>query len=138
MKFNKEYSLGALLILIIIMVIKPDLLGLLYNNMLGKLIFVAAIVFLTLKHTAAGLIAVVFVALVASMSGYTSFEGMTEGVETKKDDKKECPDGKCDDDSETPEEPAIVKEGATTKQTVVNKPQDAKINIADLLKQIKQ
>jgi hypothetical protein len=33
-------------------------------------------VFLSLKHTAAGLLAVVFVAIVASMSGYHGFEGM--------------------------------------------------------------
>jgi hypothetical protein len=127
MKFNKEYSLGALLILIIIMVIKPDLLGLLYNNMLGKLIFVAAIVFLTLKHTVAGLIAVVFVALVASMNGYTSFEGMTEGADTK----KECPDGKCSDSPEN-------KDKEDTATTSVKEDATEKINVADLLKQIKQ
>ena len=124
MKFDKEYSLGALLILIVIMVIKPDLLGFLYNNILGKLIFVVAIVFLTLKHTAAGLLAVVFVALVASMSGYTSFEGMTEGVETKTDDKKDCADGKCND-------------GTEKKDADKNLNATDKINVADILKQIK-
>jgi len=124
MKFDKEYSLGALLILIVIMVIKPDLLGFLYNNILGKLIFVVAIVFLTLKHTAAGLLAVVFVALVASMSGYTSFEGMTEGTETKTDEKKDCADGKCNDGTEKKDDDKNVH--ATDK-----------INVADILKQIK-
>lgn len=104
MKFNKETALGALLVLIVIMVLKPNLLGFLYNNILGKLIFVAAIVFITLKHTAAGLLAVVFVAIVATMTGYTGFEGM----DVKDDDKDAapgpcaegkgpCKDGKCKD-----------------------------------------
>ena len=107
MKFNKEYSLGALLVLIIIMVLKPNLLGFLYNNILGKLIFVAAVVFISLKNTAAGLLAVVFVAVIATMSGYNGFEGM----EDKKEDsssaasaappcaegKGPCKDGKCKD-----------------------------------------
>jgi hypothetical protein len=82
MKFNKEYTLGALLILIVIMVLKPNMLGFLYNNILGKLVFVAAVVFISLKHTAAGLLAVVFVALIASMSGHVGFEGM-EGSATE-------------------------------------------------------
>lgn len=106
MKFNKETALGALLVLIVIMVLKPNLLGFLYNNILGKLIFVAAIVFITLKHTAAGLLAVVFVAIIATMSGYTGFEGM-EAKEAEKDadaapgpcaeGKGPCKDGKCKD-----------------------------------------
>ena len=131
MKFNKEYSLGALLILIVIMVIKPDLLGLLYNNMLGKLIFIAAIVFLTLKHTVAGLIAVVFVALVASMNGYTSFEGMTPAAETDNGEKKKCPDGKCADNVDTP-----VSDGATPHKPD-DKKEEEKVDIAALLKSIK-
>ena len=107
MKFNKEYSLGALLVLVVIMVLKPNLLGFLYNNILGKLIFVAAVVFISLKNTAAGLLAVVFVAVIATMSGYNGFEGM----EDKKEDsssaasaappcaegKGPCKDGKCKD-----------------------------------------
>ena len=107
MKFSKEYSLGALLVLVVIMVLKPNLLGFLYNNILGKLIFVAAVVFISLKNTAAGLLAVVFVAVIATMSGYNGFEGM----EDKKEDsssaasaappcaegKGPCKDGKCKD-----------------------------------------
>jgi hypothetical protein len=104
MKFNKETALGALLVLIVIMVLKPNLLGFLYNNILGKLIFVAAIVFITLKHTAAGLLAVVFVAIIATMTGYTGFEGM-EAKDGDKDGAPEpcaegtgpCKDGKCKD-----------------------------------------
>ncbi len=89
MKFNKEYTLGALLILIVIMVLKPNMLGFLYNNILGKLVFVAAVVFISLKHTAAGLLAVVFVALIASMSGHVGFEGMEgSATEVSSDEKK--------------------------------------------------
>jgi hypothetical protein len=101
-KLNKELTLGVLLLVIVIMVLKPNLLGFLYNNLLGKLIFVAAVVFLSLKHTAAGLLAVVFVAMIASMSGYHGFEGMVvegqeevlEGEETmKKCEGENCENG---------------------------------------------
>ncbi len=104
-KLSKELTLGVLLVVIVIMVLKPNLLGFLYNNVLGKLIFVAAVVFLSLKHTAAGLLAVVFVAIVASMSGYHGFEGMTtseevlEGEENmKKDENKKCEGDNCETD----------------------------------------
>ena len=102
-KLDQGLTLGVLLVVIVVMVLKPNLLGFLYNNVLGKLIFVAAIVFLSLKHTAAGLLAVVFVAIVASMTGYYGFEGFegeeafeeqqTEGFDEKKEDKKEGYDG---------------------------------------------
>lgn len=106
-KLSKELTLGVLLVVIVIMVLKPNLLGFLYNNVLGKLIFVAAVVFLSLKHTAAGLLAVVFVAMVASMSGYHGFEGMavpddeddvTEGAEGQDSasDKKKCEGENCE------------------------------------------
>lgn len=106
-KLSKELTLGVLLVVIVIMVLKPNLLGFLYNNVLGKLIFVAAVVFLSLKHTAAGLLAVVFVAMVASMSGYHGFEGMavpddkddvTEGAEGQDTAsvKKKCEGDDCD------------------------------------------
>jgi len=102
-KLNKELTLGVLLVVIVIMVLKPNLLGFLYNNVLGKLIFVAAVIFLSLKHTAAGLLAVVFVAIVASMSGYHGFEGMAvpedEVVEGEqgltKEDDKQCKGENC-------------------------------------------
>jgi hypothetical protein len=104
-KLNKELTLGVLLIVIVVMVLKPNLLGFLYNNILGKLIFVAAIVFLSLKHTAAGLLAVVFVAIIASMSGYYGFEGLempetegAEGVDGDKEEKKEGLDKNCKGD----------------------------------------
>jgi len=79
-KLDQGLTLGVLLVVIVVMILKPNLLGFLYNNVLGKLIFVAAIIFLSLKHTAAGLLAVVFVAIVATMSGYYGFEGF-EGEE---------------------------------------------------------
>jgi len=110
-KLGKEVTLGVLLVVIVIMVLKPNLLGFLYNNVLGKLIFVAAVVFLSLKHTAAGLLAVVFVAIVASMSGYHGFEGMAvpeevlEGEENMK--KEKCEGEDCD---------AETKEGAETQK----------------------
>jgi hypothetical protein len=97
-KLNKELTLGVLLIVIVVMVLKPNLLGFLYNNILGKIIFVAAIVFLSLKHTAAGLLAVVFVAIIASMSGYYGFEGLA-----MPDDKKKK-EGMDDEDEESEKE----------------------------------
>jgi membrane protein implicated in regulation of membrane protease activity len=125
-KLSKELTLGVLLVVIVIMVLKPNLLGFLYNNILGKIIFVAAVVFLSLKHTAAGLLAVVFVAIVASMSGYHGFEGMEvpsdeEDDEKKKEKKEEGFDGKkkkcegedCDADmegAETQKKPDSVKD----------------------------
>jgi hypothetical protein len=126
-KLGKEVTLGVLLVVIVIMVLKPNLLGFLYNNVLGKLIFVAAVVFLSLKHTAAGLLAVVFVAIVASMSGYHGFEGMEvpsdeeESEEAKKkkteegfDGKKKCEGEDCDaettEGAETQKKPEAVKD----------------------------
>jgi hypothetical protein len=101
----------------VIMVLKPNLLGFLYNNIIGKLIFVAAVVFLSLKHTAAGLLAVVFVAMVASMTGYHGLEGMTadqevlEGEENMQ--KEKCEGENCENvDTKT-------KEGADTQEDLV-------------------
>ena len=123
-KLNKELTLGVLLVVIVIMVLKPNLLGFLYNNVLGKLIFVAAVVFLSLKHTAAGLLAVVFVAMVASMSGYHGFEGMAvdgdeevlEGEENMKKDK--CEGENCGSDETT------AKEGAESQTDLVKEISD--------------
>lgn len=120
-KLNKELTLGVLLVVIVIMVLKPNVLGFLYNNMLGKLIFVAAVIFLSLKHTVAGLLAVVFVAMVASMSGYHGFEGMAvpeDNVEdedaTKDEDnkKKKCEGDACNNDTSSDDKKAdeLVKE----------------------------
>ena len=100
-KLGKEVTLGVLLVVIVIMVLKPNILGFLYNNVLGKLIFVAAIVFLSLKHTAAGLLAVVFVAIVASMSGYHGFEGM--GVPGEEDEEEGFDGKKCEGEDCEPE-----------------------------------
>jgi hypothetical protein len=102
-KLNKELTLGVLLIVIVVMVLKPNLLGFLYNNILGKIIFVAAIVFLSLKHTAAGLLAVVFVAIIASMSGYYGFEGLEmpqkEGLDGEEDDDEKEGLKNCEGDN---------------------------------------
>ena len=123
-KLNKELTLGVLLVVIVIMVLKPNLLGFLYNNVLGKLIFVAAVVFLSLKHTAAGLLAVVFVAMVASMSGYHGFEGMAvpdDDEEEKKEDLTEGAEGQkkaCEGEGCESEEAGNTKEGAETQDLV--------------------
>jgi hypothetical protein len=119
-KLSKELTLGVLLVVIVIMVLKPNLLGFLYNNILGKLIFVAAIVFLSLKHTAAGLLAVVFVAMVASMSGYHGFEGMAVPGDDGDDDVTEGAEGqkKCEgDDCESGADD--TKEGAEPQKDLV-------------------
>ena len=117
-KLGKEVTLGVLLVVIVIMVLKPNLLGFLYNNILGKIIFVAAVVFLSLKHTAAGLLAVVFVAIIASMSGYHGFEGMDVPEDKKEkeeegfDGKKKCEGEDCDSEKEGAEnqKPEAVKD----------------------------
>ena len=108
-KISKELSLGVLLVLVVIMVLKPNLLGFLYNNILGKLVFVAAVVFLSLKHTAAGLLAVVFVAIVATMSGYHGFEGMEVPEDTEGNDN-------MDEDEKKKKAKVAVKEGMDPKK----------------------
>jgi hypothetical protein len=82
---QKEVSIAIIVIVILIMVFKPSILGIMYNNILGKLFLVACIVFLTLKHTIAGLLGVVFIAVIASNS---VFEGNTnkKEEEEKKDE----------------------------------------------------
>lgn len=89
MKYQKEISVAAIAVVVLLMVFKPSVLGILYNNVLGKLFLVACIVFLTLKHTIAGLLGVVFIAVIASNS---MFEGVDD---TLKKDKK--PDEKKDE-----------------------------------------
>jgi hypothetical protein len=77
---QKEVSIAIIVIVVLIMVFKPSILGIMYNNILGKLFLVACIVFLTLKHTIAGLLGVVFIAVIASNS---VFEGNTNKEEEK-------------------------------------------------------
>jgi len=117
-KLSKELSLGVLLVLVVIMVLKPNLLGFLYNNILGKLVFVAAVVFLSLKHTAAGLLAVVFVAIVATMTGYHGFEGMEvpEGNENMDDTEEEKAAKAAKTAKAAKEAKAPVKEGMDPKK----------------------
>lgn len=94
MKYQKEISVAAIAVVVLLMVFKPSVLGILYNNVLGKLFLVACIVFLTLKHTIAGLLGVVFIAVIASN---TMFEGVDETLkkpdaedkDEKKDEKKD-------------------------------------------------
>jgi hypothetical protein len=78
---QKEVSIAIIVVVVLIMVFKPSILGIMYNNILGKLFLVACIVFLTLKHTIAGLLGVVFIAVIASNSVF-------EGVENKEKEKE--------------------------------------------------
>jgi hypothetical protein len=80
---QREVSIAIIVIVVLIMVFKPSILGIMYNNILGKLFLVACIVFLTLKHTIAGLLGVVFIAVIASNSVF-------EGVENK-ENKEDSP-----------------------------------------------
>ena len=82
MLYQKELSIAAIAVVVLLMIFKPSVLGIVYNNMLGKLFLVACIVFLTLKHTIAGLLGVVFIAVIASNSVF-------EGAENKGDKKEE-------------------------------------------------
>ena len=130
-KLDQGLTLGVLLVVIVVMLLKPNLLGFLYNNVLGKLIFVAAIVFLSLKHTAAGLLAVVFVAIVASMSGYYGFEGF-DGTEKEDaaeglDEQKKKEGNKNQDGSPCEGDDCDTKEGAENNS-------DSIIDIAKKLK----
>lgn len=115
-KLSKELSLGVLLVLVVIMVLKPNLLGFLYNNVLGKMVFVAAVVFLSLKHTAAGLLAVVFIAVVATMTGYHGFEGMDVPDKNGDDEEKEKDDEKNGKDDEKKGKKDDKKEGMESKK----------------------
>jgi hypothetical protein len=82
---QKELSIAIIVIVVLIMVFKPSILGIMYNNILGKLFLVACIVFLTLKHTIAGLLGVVFIAVIASNS---VFEGNTNKKEEEEEEDK--------------------------------------------------
>ena len=82
MLYQKELSIAAIVVVVLLMIFKPSVLGIVYNNMLGKLFLVACIIFLTLKHTIAGLLGVVFIAVIASNSVF-------EGAENKGDKKEE-------------------------------------------------
>ena len=104
---QKEVSIAIIVIVILIMVFKPSILGIMYNNILGKLFLVACIVFLTMKHTIAGLLGVVFIAVIASNS---VFEGMDEEEETKKNPAA-----------------AVVKPEETTPTT---EPMETNVNLA--------
>jgi hypothetical protein len=93
---QKEVSIAIIVIVVLIMVFKPSILGIMYNNILGKLFLVACIVFLTLKHTIAGLLGVVFIAVIASNS---VFEGNTNKEEKK--EKEETPAATTTETKET-------------------------------------
>ena len=109
---QKEVSIAIIVIVILIMVFKPSILGIMYNNILGKLFLVACIVFLTLKHTIAGLLGVVFIAVIASNSVF-------EGVENKENEKEK--------EKEKPEDPAAV---VKTEEPMENESSSKNVNFA--------
>jgi hypothetical protein len=82
---QKEISIAIIVIVVLIMIFKPSILGIMYNNIFGKLFLVACIVFLTLKHTIAGLLGVVFIAVIASNSVFEGNENKGEGKEKEKE-----------------------------------------------------
>ena len=88
MRYQKELSIAAIAIVILLMIFKPSVLGIVYNNVLGKLFLVACIVFLTLKHTIAGLLGVVFIAVIASNSVFEGIENENKEDGKDKNDKK--------------------------------------------------
>ena len=87
MRYQKELSIAAITAVILLMVFKPSVLGIVYNNVLGKLFLVACIVFLTLKHTIAGLLGVVFIAVIASNSIFEGIDGTADGDSAATGDK---------------------------------------------------
>ena len=101
MLYQKELSIAAIAVVILLMIFKPSVLGIVYNNMLGKLFLVACIIFLTLKHTIAGLLGVVFIAVIASNSVF-------EGAENKKKD---------DDSEDEPSKPAATVSGSDSSES---------------------
>ena len=77
MRYQKELSIAAIAIVILLMIFKPSVLGIVYNNVLGKLFLVACIVFLTLKHT-----------VIASNSVFEGIENENKEDGKDKKDKK--------------------------------------------------
>jgi hypothetical protein len=103
MRYQKEISITTITVVILLMIFKPSVLGIVYNNVLGKLFLVACIVFLTLKHTIAGLLGVVFIAVIASNSVFEGIDGTTNppatdsGNAAKPDDGDKAADDKKKD-----------------------------------------
>lgn len=81
---QNEISIVVIVIVTLIMIFKPSILGNVYNNVFGKLFLVACIVFLTLKHTIAGLLGVVFIAVIASNSVFEGNENKDNSQENEK------------------------------------------------------
>lgn len=110
MRYQKEISVTAIAVVVLLMIFKPSVLGIVYNNVLGKLFLVACIVFLTLKHTIAGLLGVVFIAVIASNSMFEGIDGTTNPPETGKASKPAADadaaaDAAADDDKKKDKSP---------------------------------
>ena len=106
MRYQKELSVAAIAIVILLMIFKPSVLGIVYNNVLGKLFLVACIVFLTLKHTIAGLLGVVFIAVIASNSVFEGIEN--EDKNAQKDENKKDENKKDENKKDKTDIPAVA------------------------------
>lgn len=103
---QKEISIAVIVIVVLIMIFKPSILGIMYNNIFGKLFLVACIVFLTLKHTIAGLLGVVFIAVIASNSVFEGNENKGEGKEKEKESSAAATTSTTDSTKDASDKPA--------------------------------
>ena len=103
---QKEISIAVIVIVVLIMIFKPSILGIMYNNIFGKLFLVACIVFLTLKHTIAGLLGVVFIAVIASNSVFEGNENKGEGKEKEKESSAAATTSTTDSTKNASDKPA--------------------------------
>jgi hypothetical protein len=91
MAFLKE--LFALFLLIVaIVVVKPDIINDLYGNILGRIVLIAIILFFTIHHTTLGLL-VALCLIVASNQFFgvnkMRIEGFKEGINGEEEDDEE-------------------------------------------------
>jgi hypothetical protein len=86
---KRDNELVILIVLLVLMYINPSIIARCVNNILGKIVAVACIVYLAETHTILGLLlAVIFI---ASLKGNT--EGMSGGGEDSGDDGSTASDG---------------------------------------------
>lgn len=83
MKYLIEFVL--VLVLISLLYIRPDALYSFYNNILGRLVLIVAVVLLTHQSTLAGLLGVLFVVAISQ----SVYEGMATKDEVTEDDEQE-------------------------------------------------
>ena len=99
MKYILE--LGLLFLALSILYVRPNALMSFYNNVLGKVVIVSAIVLLTHRSTEAGLLGVLFVVAISQ----TLCEGMANGkAKASKEDKEDTKEDTKEDAKEDPKE----------------------------------